>query len=209
MSETSSSKPKRRLRLWLTVSELVGLLALVLAGLNYWDSRRERADEMRREAAADRAAQARSSLVLNAEMQAEGARLSLQPLAAGQAIQSQRYLFPHDVLGHAMEVAAARPQIDLSWIEAGLRQDIERRRKAGTAAGSGEGELPVGVYTTYVEDGELRSDRSLYRMGYAWRTQLLGGPKLMLEGLSLVRRAVPGDLRKAVEIAWRSDAPAR
>ena len=135
-------------------------------------------------------------------MQDDGARLALQTLNPAQSVQSQRYLFPHAVLGHAMEVAAARPQIDLDWIAGGLRTRLADERKAGQAGADGEGELPVGVFTTYVEDGEVRTDQSLYRLGYSWRARLLGGPRLALQGLSLQRRSVPGDLRRAVEAAW-------
>jgi hypothetical protein len=209
VSQAPASPPKKRFRLWITLSELVGVLALVIAGLNFWESHHERVVDTRRQAAADRmASEAHSAVVLSASVQDEGARLLLQPMNPAQAVQTQRYLFPHAVLGHAMEVDAARPQINLDWIADGLRAEIVRERKAGMTAGDGEGELPVGLYTTYVEDGAMRSDTSLYRLGYAWRSRLLGGPKLTLEGLSLVRRAVPGDLRKAVEAAWERQGSA-
>ena len=51
----------------------------------------------------------------------------------------------------------------------------------------------------------MRADQSLYRLGYGWRARLLGGPRIALQGLSLDRRAVPGDLRRAVEAAWTRD----
>jgi hypothetical protein len=195
--------PKRRFRLWITVSELVGVLALAIAGLNFWSSRHDRAADLRRETAAEHAAgEAHAALVLKASAENDGARLDLQPMNPAQAVQTQRYLFPRVVLGHAMEVDAARPQIDLAWVAEGLRAEITRERKAGVASADGEGEMPVGVYTSYVEDGQTRTDQSLYRVGYAWRNRLLGGPRVILQGLSLVRRNTPGDLRAAVEAAW-------
>ena len=195
---------KRRFRLWITLSEVVGVLALVISGLNFWESHHQRVVEARHQAALEQVhSAAHSAVVLSASVQGDGARLFLQPMNPAQAVQSQRYLFPHTVLGHAMEVTAARPQIDLSWIADGLRAEIARQRKAGAAAPDGEGTLPVGVFTTYIEDGDTRTDPSLYRVGYSWRSQLLGGPKLALQGLSLERRAVHGDLRGAVEAAWR------
>ena len=192
----------RRFRLWITLSELVGVLALVIAGLNFWDSHRQRVDDVRRETAADRAAAARSAFVLQGEAQAEGARLALSPLDTAQAIQSQRFVFPADVRARPVDIAATHPQIDVGWIADGLRRQVAAARKAGAGA-DGDGSTPVGVVTTYVQDGEMRTDRSLYRVGYAWRGRLLGGPVLALQGLSLVRRGVPGDLGKAVEAAWR------
>ncbi len=201
MTDTSAAR-KRRFRLWLTISELVGVLALVIAGLNFWDSHRERVQDARREAAADHAASARYALVVSSQMEADGARLSLQSVDPAQAIQSERYLFPRAVLDHAMEVSAAKPQIDLDWIASGLRADVARARKSGAGA-DGEATVPVGVLATYVQDGEMRTDQSIYRLGYAWRSRLLGGPRLALQGLSLVRRGVRGDLRAAVEAVWR------
>ncbi len=201
MNDTPATR-KRRFRFWLTVSELVGLLALVIAGLNFWDSHRERVHDQRREVAADHVASARYAFVMSSQMEADGARLTFRPVDPAQAIQSQRYLFPRAVLDHAMEVSAAKPQIDLDWIAAGLGAEVERARKAGAGA-DGEGTIPVGVFTTYVQDGDMRTDQSIYRLGYAWRSRLLGGPRLALQGVSLVRRGTQGDLRTAVENAFR------
>ena len=47
--------PRKRLPLrWLTLAEIVGVVALVLAALGYWDSHRERIQQDRERAAADR-----------------------------------------------------------------------------------------------------------------------------------------------------------
>ena len=203
MTDTPGAR-KRRFRLWLTISELVGVLALVIAGLNFWDSHRERVQDARREAQADHAASARSALVMSSQMEADGARLTFQPLNPAQSIQSERYLFPRAVLGHAMEVSAAKPQIDLDWIADGLRREVASARRSGASA-DGEATIPIGVVATYVQDGEMRTDQSIYRLGYAWRARILGGPRLALQGVSLVRRSIRGDLRPAVEAAWRRD----
>ncbi len=201
---------KRRFRLWITLSELVGVLAVLIAGLNFWDSHRQRVRDASHEAAAEREASGRSAFVVSAEMQADGARLAFRPLDPAQAIQDERYVFPHAVLDHEMEVTAASPQIDLGWIQGGLRTEVARLRKGG-AGPDGEGTIPVGVVATYVQDGDMHTDKSLYRLGYAWRGRLFGGPRLALQGVSLVRRAMPGDLGAAVEAAWtreRKRAPA-
>ena len=198
---------KRRFRLWITLSEVVGVIAVLIAGLNFWDSHRERVRDAGREAAAEREARGRSAFVVTAEMQADGARLSFRPLDPAQAIQDERYVFPHAVLSHQMEVAAASPQIDLAWIQDGLQAEVARLRKGGAGA-DGEGVIPVGVVATYVQDGDMHTDKSLYRLGYAWRGRLFGAPRLALQGVSLTRRAITGDLDGAVETAWaRPRAP--
>jgi hypothetical protein len=102
-----------------------------------------------------------------------------------------------------MEVTAARPQIDRVWFETGLKAALN----AGEGPKTGEGVLPVGLVTRYIEDGEERSDRSIYRVGYAVRkTGMLGGRSVVLLGLSLSQRGVEGDLQAAVDRAWAAEA---
>ena len=188
-------------RRWVTIGEIVGVGALGVALLGYLDARRERAETRVERTRETRVEAARAALVLTATADADGARLTLSPMRPGQAVQSQRYLFPKAVLDHAMEVAAAQPQIDRGWIAAGL----VRAAKAGGGAPTGEGALPVGLETTYVEDGETRIDRSLYRLGYrVEKGGLFAGPRVVLQGLSLERRGVSGDLQAAVETRWRT-----
>jgi hypothetical protein len=64
--------------------------------------------------------------------------------------------------------------------------------------------VPVGVVTTYVEDGEMKTDRSVYAVAAILQGRLLRGSRLQLDGISLQRRGVGGDLKAAVEAAWGS-----
>ena len=174
--------PKRRQGFWLTVGEIVGVLALAIAALNYRDSHNQHAEAVRQTTAEKDAS---AAFVVTGAAEADGRRIALKALKSSQAIESQRYYFPKPILDHPMEVAAAAPQIDLGWIEDGLRG-------APRSGKSGESTLPVAIVTTYVEDGDTRTDTSLYRIGYGWTTGLFGGPKFRLEGLALSRRAVGG-----------------
>jgi hypothetical protein len=128
----------------------------------------------------------------------------LEPLRSDQAIQGQRYYFPTPVLSRAREIQAGRPQIDLAWFDDGLKHALKAARKAGHSLPKGEAELPVAIVTTYVEDGEMRTDRSLYRLGYNAKGGLLGAVKLHLLGVSLVRRGVGEDVQAAVDAAWKA-----
>jgi hypothetical protein len=179
-----SDAPKRRQGFWLTVGEIVGVLALVIAALNYWDSHKQHTDEVRQVSAEQRA---RAAFVVTGTADSEGRRIALKSLKPSQAIQSQRYYFPRSILDHPMEVTAAEPQIDLGWIEDGLRKLSEGGAK------SGERTIPVAIRTTFVEDGDTRVDTSLYRIGYRWSPRLFGGPKIVLQGIELTRRAIKGD----------------
>ncbi len=201
---SASSSNKGRWRLWITLSELVGVLALLIAGLNFWDSHRERQRDEKRVAAAEqsaaKAAAARASFVLTARTEGDGARLVLQAMSADQAIQGLHLVFPAEVADHPVDTV--QPRIDRDWVARGLGKAVEAARKAKAAGAAGEGVLPVGVEASYVEDGELRTDRSIYRISYAWRTPLLGGPRFTLEGATLRNRAVKSDPQHAVDAQW-------
>ena len=205
---SSSGRPAWWRRRWVTVGEVVGIAALVIAGLGYWDAHRERHAVSADKASAARQEARREALVLTAAVQDDGARLLLSPLRTGQAVQSQRYVFPSAVLDHPMEVTAAQPQIDRAWIAAGLKGALQAAAKArGEKLAGGEGALPVEIRTSYIEDGEARSDASLYRLGYRLTSGgLFGGRTLILQGVSLVRHTAGGDPQKAVDALWRSTA---
>ena len=52
---SSEPPPKKRLPLrWLTLAEIVGVAALAIAGLGYWDSHRERLQQDQDRVAAER-----------------------------------------------------------------------------------------------------------------------------------------------------------
>ena len=200
------SKPKG-FRFWITVGEVVALLGLGLAGLSYWDNHRSREQAQRQEAEKAKA-QSRSVFLMRGEADEDGERVILEPSNPAQVVQTQRYLFPTAVLDRGKEIGAGRLQIDLVWFDDGLKDALKAARKAGAPLPKGEARLPVGVITSYVEDGETRTDRSIYRIGYTAEPGLLGAVKLNLLGATLVRRGVTGDLQVAVDAAWRAEAPA-
>jgi hypothetical protein len=193
-------------RFWLTVGEVVAVAGLALAALNYWDNRHDRAQAEREQAQARPRAKV-PAFVMRGGVDEHGERVLLEPVDQGQVIQSQRYLFPSAVLDHAKEIGAGRPQVALAWFDDGLKRELKAARKAGAPLPQGEAALPIGVVTTYVEDGDLRTDRSLYRVGYAASPGLLGAVKLELQGVSLIRRGVTGDLQGAVDAQWRAERP--
>ena len=192
--------PIRRQRFWLTAGEIVGVLALVIAGLNYWESRQQHVEESRR---AQVSAQAQAAFVAVGHADPEGRSVAISPLKETQAIQTQRYLFPSDLSASPREISAARPRIEVAWITDGVRKALG----AAHVKGAGEGMIPVAIETTYVEEGDERTDVSLYRVGYSWKPRLLGGEQIRLQGLALVRRNVTGDSRKVVDARWATERP--
>lgn len=187
-------------RKWVTLSELVAVAALVLAVLSFIDNHRQHTLER-----ADKTSAAhRDVLVLTGEPVDNGDRLVLKPLRETQVVQSQRYLFPHPVLDHAMEVSAAEPQIQAAWVTPGLRRELAQAAKPRGVRPLGSGRLPVGVITTYVEDGETRTDRTLYAVGFKAVPGGLfaGGSRMVLQGVELLQRGVGADLQARTDAHW-------
>jgi hypothetical protein len=125
------SEERKRGRLWIGVGEAAAVIAVIIAGLNYWDAHREHADQARREAAQAQQAGLAEALVLTASPQDGGRRLAVKAADPSQVIQSQRYLFPGAVLDHPMDVTAAAPAIESGWIAAGLSKALDQRHAKG------------------------------------------------------------------------------
>ncbi len=191
----SNGKSPPRQGFWLTAGEIVGALALVIAGLNLWESHQQRVESARRAAGE---AQARAAFVAQGRADDQGRRLVISPLSAAQAITSQKYVFPSAIHPAAEEVSASQPRIEGAWVAPGLGHSVEIRRLKG----AGHSRLPVIIETTYVEDGDTRLDVSLYNIGFGWRPKFLGGEQIRLSGLALVRRGVKGDERAIVDAYW-------
>jgi hypothetical protein len=192
------SEAGQRRRFWINVGEGAAVLAVIISALSYWDAHRERKDAERQVATQT---QAEAAFVLTASAKDGGRRLEVAPLKSTQAIQSQQYVFPRAVRPDVVTLSAAGPRIEAGWITPG----IGRTLGAAHARPNGEDVMPVAIVTTYVEDGEVRVDRSLYRIGYAWRSRFLQGRRISLEGLSLIQRGVAGDPRAQVDRRWAAD----
>jgi hypothetical protein len=195
MTETSA----RQRRFWLTVGEAAAILAVIIAGLNYWDSHREHEAQARRDAAQARQSSLAATLVLVGEAQAGGRRLALKAVDPGEVIVSQSYILPREVADHAIEVTARAPGLEVSELAPGVIRQLSARH----APAAGAGRLPMAIVTSYLADGEARQDRSLYVVGYAWRRRFMRGPEISLQGLAFRARLAPAaDPQAAVERAW-------
>jgi hypothetical protein len=200
MSETS---PKRLPIRWLTLAEIVAVAALVITGLSFCDSHRERVrdDRERSAAASERLASARAeakaaalkqTFVMTGQREDKGAKVRLTSVNDGQVIQTQTVWFPPEIRGDSVETTG-NPRLEIGWIENGLR------KKAGKAK---TGRVPVGVLTVFIEDGQTKTDRAIYQLGYSIHPRTLRADRVELEGLSLARRDVSGDLQAATGALW-------
>jgi hypothetical protein len=175
------------------------VIAVLIAGISFWDAHRDRSAGEKR---SEQQQQAQSILVLTGEVDKSGDRLKLEPMNHGQAVQTQTLMFPSQVRTDPVVIDAATPRIERDWVADGLKKAAGDARKAGKPKPSGEGRMPVGIVTAYIQDGTLRTDRSIYRLGYSTSSSFLGGEKVRLEGLSLARRGAAGDLRAQVDALW-------
>ncbi len=189
-----AARPRRQ-GFWLTVGEVVAVLALVIAGLNFWESHQQHQNDVRRALAQTQAA---TAFVAGGEADRDGRFVSLHALGAGQAIQSQRYRFPDEVLDNPVEITAERPRIAADQIAAGLKRVLDENH----ARGAGEARVPVVIQTVFVEDGDTRTDVSLYQLGVAWKRGFLGGRQIRLTGLALAKRALPDDPAPILQSHW-------
>jgi hypothetical protein len=193
-----SSPSARTRRAWVTVGEVAAVLALLVAVFSFWDAHQERAREDRQRAAAERRTAAEAIFLLRADAEADGQRLRLEPVHGDQVIQSQSFVFPPQVRGGVVRTTG-NARIEADWFADGLRRAA---RKTGTEAGGGDLRLPVGVTTSFLSDGQTVTDQSIYLIGYTLKPRLLLGPKVELQGLSLARRGVSGDLGAKVAAMW-------
>jgi hypothetical protein len=203
-----SDGPKRRLPVrWLTLAEFVGILALLIAALGYWDNHRDKvqAEKERSAAAKERQVEAQEGALKRSFLmtgQAQGVDLiRLSPTHPEQVIQTQALTFPSDVHGGDIETTG-NPRVEAGWLEGGLERALKDR---GVKAERGR--VPVGVATSYIEDGQPKTDRSIYLLGYSLHARTFRSAKVELEGLSLLRRGVGEDLQHAVDAVWDRENP--
>ncbi|WP_165189110.1 hypothetical protein [Caulobacter soli] len=200
---TEETSPKRLPIRWLTLAEIVAVAALVITGLSFWDSHRERIREDRDRAAATaekqaeaqaqaKAAALKQTFVMTGAREDGGAKVALTSVNEGQVIQTQTVWFPPEIRGDSVETTG-NPRLEAGWIENGLRKHAGKART---------GRVPVGVLTVFIEDGQTKTDRAVYQLGYSIHPRTLRADKVELEGLSVARRDVSGDLQAAAGNLW-------
>ncbi len=185
-------------RRWLSVGEVVGVLALLISAASLWDSHRQHAEE--RAAAAQARPVAVAPLVLKGSVTNEGETLTL---AANhdRIIQTQTVTFPTALAVDAQD-SVGNPRIEATWFSSGLRSALPGKRVRGR--------LPVLIATRYLDDGTPGDDLALYEIGHGWRSRLIGPDMPVLEGITLVARgnpARPADMKARLDARWAALHP--
>ncbi|MBV8970956.1 MAG: hypothetical protein JO290_01555 [Sphingomonadaceae bacterium] len=192
MSESEQARSRRR---WITLGEIVGICALIVSALSYWDTHQER------KAATAAPPPARiAPLTLTGTVDRGGDRIALKAAGADQVVQTQSVRFPTMVKADAVETTG-NPHIDAIWFEAGLRSALK-----DVKLHSGRHRLPVVIETTYVAGALTATDLALYDLGYSLHARLLRPDVVTIEGISLVRRG-GGDLQALADARFVKSLP--
>ena len=206
MAETSpgpdEAPPKRRrlpLR-WLTLAEIIGIAALGVSALTFWNAYQARTGAEAERIAAERAeAAAIGQLLLRGHVDRDGRLLVLAPADSGQTVQEQRVAFP-SALGIAEATTLSEPRIEADWIERALI-----RARGDGQAGPGDRRVPVLLATRFHAGGKLHRDLAIYDLGYRIEGGgLLGGRHVRLRGISRVERVAPGRAQARLDALWEA-----
>jgi hypothetical protein len=188
-------------RRWITLGEVIAVLAVGISGLTLWNSYSERTSaEAEREAAKREEASKAATLVLRAERADGGKRLLLEPADQGSVIQSQTFLFP-TALGIDAVDTVVEPRIEAGWIEDGVKKAAREAKKETP----GDRLLPVAITTRFTSGGETRDYVALYDIGYELVDGgFLEGREARLRGLSQVQRVSAKDAKARLDALWQS-----
>ena len=187
-------------RRWITLGEVLAVVAVVISALTFWNSYRERADaEAERHAAARHADTKAASLVLKGAPAQNGDWLTLTALDPTQTIQDQKVSFPSKLLVDTVETTG-EGRIEAAWFDTKLKR---ARNDAGRAEESvGDERLPVAIATRFFVDGAAHDDLAIYDIGYAIEGAFLKGKLVKLRGLSLIERATPERMQARLDALW-------
>ena len=193
-SETSAARSRRR---WVTFGEIVAVLALLISAASFWDTHQ---DHVRSRTGAQTAvpadATAAARLLLSATLDEDRQQLALHPARASQVIETQTLYFPAKIRAAPVETTG-NARLEAGWFDAGLRRELKAAKP-----GLRTHRLAIGIVTSFVVDGVPHTDRAIYDVGYTLRPRFLRGNAVELEGVSLVRSGVGGDLQARIETRW-------
>lgn len=191
-------------RRWITLGEILAVIAVLISGLTLWNSWSERsATDVQKEADARQSSARAATLVLLATS-SDDDELVLKPSSPDQSVQSQKLIFPTS-LRLATVATTGEPRIEADWFEDALKRARNRAKLPDDSRG--DEQIPVAISTRFLVDGKLHEDMAVYDIGYSVSGRWLRGHKVALRGLSLVAH-VEGDRAQArVDARWKAVLP--
>jgi hypothetical protein len=192
-------------RRWITLGEVLAVVAVVISGLTLWNSWSERSSTQTEKVAEAKQSSTKAvTLILRARASGNGRTLDLSPTSAEQSVQSQTIRFPA-ALGADPAETTGEPRIESGWFEAALKK---AREKAGMPDDSrGDERLPVAITTQYLVDGDAHQDVAIYDVGYTISGRWLGGHSVTLRGISLVSHAKESSAQAKLDARWKAMLP--
>jgi hypothetical protein len=191
-------------RRWITLGEVLAVIAVVISALTLWNNWSERSDSQAvKSADAQRTSAKAATLVLLAADSGERA-LALKPAAAEQSVQSQKIVFP-TALGAAPAETTGGPRIEVAWFEHALKKARDAAKLPDNSRG--DERLPVAITTRFLVDGEPHEDVAIYDIGYTISGRLIRGHSVTLRGLSLVARVRSASAQAKLDARWKQLFP--
>jgi hypothetical protein len=188
-------------RRWITLGEILAVIAIFISALTLWNSWSERHDS---DAAKQAEAQTVSNRAVTLALTATASHddvLALKPASAEQSVQTQIIAFPKS-LGLDPVTTTGEPRIEAAWFERALKR---ARNEAGLPDDSrGDERLPVAITTRFLVDGKMHEDIALYDIGYTIAGRWLSGHHVTLRGLSLVSKAKSTNVQAKADARWKT-----
>ncbi len=186
--------PAQRRRRWLTIGEIVGVLALLISAASLWDSHQQRVAERTPPPVTKAIVK---PLMLTSRAGDDGRLLTIASPNADRVIQTQTIMFP-TALDVAKVDTIGSPRIEADWFAGALSKLPHADGKTGR--------LPVAIVTQYLDDGVAREDSAIYDIGYRWRSRLIGSDVPAMEGITLVNRG-SAKLQARLDARWAKANP--
>lgn len=189
-------------RRWITLGEVLAVIAVVISGLTLWNSYSERATTESERAKEDtRAEHASATLQLRVTATGGGRQLTLAPLRENQTIQGQTILFPK-ALALAPIETTGNARIEAGWIDDALRKARKAKKRPDESAG--DERLPVAITTRFLSGDTVHTDVAIYDLGYIAEGRFLQGAAIRLTGLSFVDRSAVDQAGARLDRLWAS-----
>ncbi|MCY7339215.1 MAG: hypothetical protein LH465_04585 [Sphingomonas bacterium] len=203
MSETPrpETAKQRRARLrWLTLAEIIAILAVAISGIGLWKGWH---DDAPKPAIVSESTKS-IPLTLRSTTEKDGSAVVLTAIEPVHAVQAVEISFPA-ALGISPIDQSGEVRLSASTFDDQLHK---ARQKAGmTKLTNGEERLPLLIVTQYIEGGAPREARAIYDLGYRIRDGgLFSGREIGLGGLSLVSRGGGGP-KDALNRRWARQRP--
>lgn len=193
-------------RRWITLGEVLAVIAVAISALTFWNSWSERSDSKANQTAESQRASVRAATLVLMAANAGERTLTLKPASTDQTVQSQKILFPTS-LGTAPVETTGEPRLEAAWFERPLEKARELARLPDNSRG--DERLPAVIITRFLVNGEPHEDVALYDIGYTISGKFLGGHSVALRGLSLVSRVKTSAAQARLDARWRGLLPVK